>query len=82
VGTVEETVCLLEFEFAIQLANAARKGMYPSGYKSPGSTSGSGFDSPCERISQYLTVCVLSLVDEYACVVSVSDVLYNSKKTR
>jgi hypothetical protein len=33
-----------------------------SGYKSPGSTSSPGFDSPWERISQDLTAFVLSVV--------------------
>jgi hypothetical protein len=35
-----------------------------SGYKSPGSTSGPGFDSSWERISQDLTSFVLSVVDD------------------
>jgi hypothetical protein len=36
----------------------------PSGYKSPGSTSGPGFDSLWERISQDVTVFVLSVVGD------------------
>jgi hypothetical protein len=36
--------------------------MVPSGYKNSDSTSGPGFDSPWERISQDLTAFLLSLV--------------------
>jgi hypothetical protein len=39
------------------------KGLY-SGYKSLGSTSGPGFDSPWERISQDLMAFVLSVVGD------------------
>jgi hypothetical protein len=63
-----------------------RKRLQPSACNSPGSTSGPEFDSPWERISHDLTAFVLSVVgdvpldSECACVVSVSDVLCNSKK--
>jgi hypothetical protein len=63
-----------------------RKRLQPSACNSPRSTSGPGFDSPWERISHDLTAFVLSVVgdvpldSECACVVSVSDVLCNSKK--
>jgi hypothetical protein len=42
----------------------SQKGLQPSGYKSLGSTSGPGFDSSWERISQYLTAFVLSVVGD------------------
>jgi hypothetical protein len=41
-----------------------QKGLHPSGYKSPDSTSGPGFNSPWEQISQDLTAFVLSVVGD------------------
>jgi hypothetical protein len=48
----------------LQIKTALRKGLQASGYKSPGSTSGPGFDSSWERISQDLTALVLSVVGD------------------
>jgi hypothetical protein len=50
--------------FPLQEKCGLRKGLYPSGFKSPGSTSGPGFDSLWERISQDLTTFVLSVADD------------------
>jgi hypothetical protein len=41
-----------------------RKGLWPGRYKSTGSTSVPGFDSPWERISQNLTAFVLSVAGD------------------
>jgi hypothetical protein len=47
-----------------EVTGVERKGLYLSGYKSLGSTSGPGFDSPWERISQDLMAFVLSVVGD------------------
>jgi hypothetical protein len=48
-----------------EVTGVERKGLYLSGYKSLGSTSGPGFDSPWERISQDLIAFVLSVVGTF-----------------
>jgi hypothetical protein len=52
------------YVYICSMLKIKRKGLWLSGYKSPSSTSGPGFDSPWERISQDLTTFVFSVVGD------------------